>query len=134
MQKKIEVLGYVIDKDGLHKSTSKINAMVNAPRPSNSKQLASFLGLVNFYARFLENRSSNLKPLYDLLSKEKFEWNDACENALNWVKNELISPNFLAHYDPKEQIVLACDVSDYGLSAILSHKYKDGTERPIAYA
>lgn len=49
------------------------------------------------------------------------------------MKNELISPKVLAHYDPREKLVLACDASMYGLSAILSHKYKDGTERPIAY-
>lgn len=134
MQNIIEVLGFVIDKNGLHKSASKINAMVKAPRPNNNKELASFLGLVNFYARFLKDRSNKMKPLYDLLNGQNFEWNDACEKSFNWVKNELISPNFLAHYDPKEKIVLACDASDHGLSAILSHRYKDNTERPIAYA
>ncbi|XP_076284281.1 uncharacterized protein LOC143210894 [Lasioglossum baleicum] len=134
MQNRIEVLGFVIDKNGLHKSASKINAMVNAPQPKNNKELASFLGLVNFYARFLKDRSSQMKPLYDLLNKEKFERSISCQKAFNWVKNEVISPDFLAHYDPKEEIVLASDASDYGLSAILSHKYRDGTEKPIAYA
>ena len=75
-----------------------------------------------------------MKTLYDLLNKEKFEWTNLSGEALNWVKNELISSIFLAHYDPKEEIVLASDASDYGLSAILSHKFKDGTEKPIAYA
>ncbi|CAB0035590.1 unnamed protein product [Trichogramma brassicae] len=65
---RLEVLGYVIDATGLHKSKSKVQAMVDAPRPSNTKELSSFLGLVNFYARFLENRSTKLKPLYDLLN------------------------------------------------------------------
>lgn len=37
------------------------------------------------------------------------------------------------HSDPNQQIVLACDASNHGLSAILSHKYKDGKEKPIAY-
>ncbi|XP_076660799.1 uncharacterized protein LOC143364225 [Halictus rubicundus] len=59
MKKKLEILGYVIDKDGLHKAKTKVNAMINAPQPKNSKELASFLGLVNFYARFLENRYTN---------------------------------------------------------------------------
>ena len=77
------------------------------------------LGPVNFYARFFKNRSAKLKPLYDLLNKEKEKCDDECESAFTWVKNELISPNFLAHYDPNEdskQILLACDASDYGLS------------------
>lgn len=46
------MLGFVIDKDGLHKARSKIKAMVEAPRPKNDKELASFLSLVNFYGRF----------------------------------------------------------------------------------
>ena len=134
MKPRIDVLGFAIDKDGLHKSKSKINAIINAPRPTNEKELASLLGLVNFYARFLKNRSVKLKPLYDLLNKEKEKWDGKCESAFKWLKNELISPNFLAHYAPNEEILLACDASDYGLSAILSHRYKDGSERPIAYA
>lgn len=134
MQKNLDVLGFVINKEGLHKAKSKIAAMVNAPKPENLKQLESFLGLINFYARFLENRSLNLKPLYDLLKKEKFEWDEKCSKAFNWVKNELISPKVLVNYDPKEKVILACDASNYGLSAILSHQYKDGTEKPIAYA
>lgn len=40
----------------------------------------------------------------------------------------------MAHYDSNVQIVMACDASKHGLSAILSHKYQDGTEKPIAYA
>lgn len=106
--------------------------MINASRPTNAKELASFLGLINFYARFLNNRSANLKPLYDLLNSEKYEWNSECNESFEWVKNELISPRVLANFDPKEDILLACDASDYGLSAILSHKFKDGTEKRIA--
>lgn len=75
-----------------------------------------------------------MKPLYNLLSKKKLSWDGACGEAFDWVKNELISPQFLAHYDPREQLILATDACDHGLSAILSHKYKDGSERPIAFA
>ena len=121
MEKRIEVLGYVIDRDGLHKSASKIDAMVDAPRPKNMKELESFLGLVNFYARFLKGRSTNMKPLYELSKGKKTNWDHLFEETFKWVKNELSAPNFLAHYDPKEQLVLACDASDYGLSEILSH-------------
>ena len=134
LQEKLEVLGFVINKEGLHKAKSKVTAMVNAPQPEDNNQLTSFLRLINFYARFLEKRSEKLKPLYDLLNKEKFEWNDECSRAFNWVKDEMISEKVLVNYDAKRKVILACDASDYGLSAILSHQYEDGSERPIAFA
>ena len=65
MKDRIEVLRFVIDKDGLHKSRSKVEAMVKAPRPTTIQELESFLRLVNFYATFLEKQSDHLKPLYD---------------------------------------------------------------------
>ncbi|XP_046737564.1 uncharacterized protein K02A2.6-like [Diprion similis] len=122
MKERIEVLGYVIDAAGLHKARSKVKAMVEAPRPTNSKQLASFLGLINFYARFLMDRSEKLKPLFDGAHRRNFVWTKECDEAFCWVKKELISPRVLAHYDQDEALVLACDASMYGLSAILSHR------------
>lgn len=81
MQEKLEILGFVIDK-GLHKSKSKVDAMVNAPQPKNVKELESFLGLVTFYARFLENHSERLKPLYDLANAKDFVWNKECNDPI----------------------------------------------------
>ena len=65
MRERIEILGYVISKDGLHKAKSKVRAVYEAPRPEDTKQLVSLLGLINFYARFIENRSDRLRPLFD---------------------------------------------------------------------
>ena len=53
---RIEVLGFVIDREDLHKSKTKMKAMYEAPRPRDSKQLA-VLVLINFYARFFRAQS-----------------------------------------------------------------------------
>ena len=108
--------------------------MVEAPTPVNHKELVSFLGLINLYARFIDKRADNLKALYDCGNEKEFKWIDAAEKAFLWVKSELISPLVLALVDVNEKVILACDASAYGLSAILSHQYKDGTERPVANA
>ena len=50
------------------------------------------------------------------------------------LKSKLASTEVLAHYDPSMQVKLDCDASAYGVGAVLSHKYPDGSERPIAYA
>ncbi|XP_029162078.1 uncharacterized protein K02A2.6-like [Nylanderia fulva] len=133
-KEKLDILGFVIDRNGLHKSITKVKAMSEAPKPQNLKQLQSFIGLVTYYARFLPDRAEMLKPLYECVKGSKFEWTKSCDKAFEWVKTELTSSKVLAHYDPKEEIILACDASAYGLSAILSHKYADGIEKPIAYA
>lgn len=50
------------------------------------------------------------------------------------VKENLISAKVLTHYDPKPDIVLATDVSAYGLGAVLSHIQRDGSEKLVAFA
>ncbi|XP_011883635.1 PREDICTED: uncharacterized protein K02A2.6-like [Vollenhovia emeryi] len=133
-KERLDILGFVIDKNGLHKAFSKVKAIIEAPKPINLKQLQSFIGLVTYYARFLPDRAEKLKALYECTKRDKLKWSNECDIAFKWVKKELTSSRVLAHYDRNEDIVLACDASSYGLSAILSHKYKDGSEKPIAFA
>lgn len=133
-KEQLDILGFVIDKNGLHKSKTKVKAMVDAPTPTDKKQLDSFIGLITYYARFLPNRAEKLKPLYECAKQDEFKWNEKCASAFEWVKTELASPRVLAHFDPNEELILACDASAYGIAAILSHQYKDKTERPIAFA
>ena len=51
----VEYLGYVIECDGLHATPTKVEAIVNAPSPKNVTELRSFLGLVNYYGKFIKN-------------------------------------------------------------------------------
>ena len=53
LQDKVEYLGFIVDKHGIHSSPSKTSAIINMPRPSNISQLRSFLGMVNHYAKFI---------------------------------------------------------------------------------
>lgn len=54
--------------------------------------------------------------------------------AFNRAKEAFLSDQILAHYDTKLPLTLATDASSYGVGAILSHLYPDGTERVIQYA
>ena len=60
-------------------------------------------------------------------------WSADCEKAFCLAKGELMSKRVLVHFDPKKEIVLSVDASPYGLGTVLSHRMKDGSERPIAY-
>ena len=73
MQHSVEYLGYNISAEGIWPTQEKIRSIVNAPTPQNVSQLRSFLGLVNYYGKFLSNLSSTLAPLYGLLQKHSLE-------------------------------------------------------------
>ena len=79
MQKSVEYLGHKVDADGLHPTTAKIKAVVEAPTPKNLSELKSYLGLLNYYGRFLPNLSTMIHPLNQLQSKgQKWVWSAAC--------------------------------------------------------
>lgn len=65
----LDYLGHVIDSTGLHPSKAKVEAIQGAPTPTNLSELKSFIGLVNYYRRFLPNLSTNLAPLFQLQRK-----------------------------------------------------------------
>ena len=99
------------------------------------EELRSFLGLVNYYSKFLPNLASKLSLLYALLSKkQKWEWSTAQEKAFQTAKEALQADSLLIHYDPSKPLVLACDASQCGIGTVLSHVTEDQQERPIAYA
>ena len=63
MKTSIEYLGHIIDHQGLHPTEKKVQAIQEAPKPKNLSKLRSFLGIVNYYNRFLPNLSTKLTPL-----------------------------------------------------------------------
>ena len=63
----IEYLGHIISKDGIRAMPSKVEAIVRAPTPANVRQLRSFLGLINYYGKFIPNLATLLHPLIAVL-------------------------------------------------------------------
>ena len=128
-------LGHTIAADGLYPTKEKTRAIVEAPTPQDVSQLRSFLGMVNYYCKFLPNLSSTLAPLYRLLEKKTgWSWGEKQETAFQTAKKQLTSTRLLVHYDPRSPLVLSCDASPYGVGAVLSHRIDDGSEQAIAFA
>ena len=67
---KVEYLGYIIDKNGLHPSNKKVEAIKEARTPTCVTELRAFLGMLNYYGRFLPNVSTTVAPLHTLLHKK----------------------------------------------------------------
>ncbi len=75
-------MGHMVNSEGLHATTDKIEAVTNAPSPSNVTELKSYLGLINYYRSFLPNLATVLHPLHTLLRKgENWNWSEQCEEA-----------------------------------------------------
>ena len=134
MQDSIDYLGHHIDATGIHTATSKVEAITKAPAPKNTTQLRSFLGMINYYGKFIPNLADKLHPLYALLKNgTKWNWSRECAHVFDEIKTQLAQAPVLVHYDPKLPIRLAGDASNYGIGAVLSHIDSTGQEHPIAF-
>ena len=96
----VEYLGHTISREGLKTSESKVKAISNAPAPSNVSELRSFIGLVNYYGKFLPDLATTLTPLYELLhAKKKWSWGKEQEKSFREIKELLKSSRVLTHFD-----------------------------------
>ena len=134
MQSQVIYLGHKITSEGLFPTADKVKAIQDAPRPSNLTEVKSFVGLVNYYCKFVPQLSTVLEPMYRLQRKAvPWHWGTKQESAFKKAKRLLQSPSLLVHYDLQLPLLLACDASPYGIGAVLSHRLPNGDERPIGY-
>ena len=135
MKHSVEYLGHFIDSQGLHTMLAKDEAIQQTPEPENLQQLRSFLGLLNYYGKFIPSLASMVYPLNQLLQKDtKWQWTQDCAKAFSEAKQALKLSQVLVHYDPSLPITLAGDASAYSIGTVISHVLPDGSERPIAFA
>jgi hypothetical protein len=130
----ITFLGHTLSVNGVSPVESKIKALVDTPIPANSKLLHSFLGLVNYYAKFIPKLSEKMRPLYKLIRKgSKWQWTEEYTQVMNEVKTILSNLPTLSIYDPKQHTILYTDPSPVGLGAVLAQRDEEGNEHPIYY-
>ena len=128
-------MGHVLSKEGISPVKSKLDAYSLAPRLKDMFQLRSFLGMINYYSKFIKDFSSKMHSLYQLLSnKTEWLWSKECEIAFLWAKEVLSSKQVLVHYDPQKPLILSVDASPCGIGAVLSHLMEDRTEGPVEFA
>ncbi|GKA43625.1 reverse transcriptase domain-containing protein [Tanacetum coccineum] len=125
-----QFLGHVINGDGIHVDPSKIEAVKNWKAPRTPSEVRSFLGLVGYYRRFIEDFYKIAKPLTVLTQKNKtYDRCEEQENAFQTLKDKLCNAPILALPNRSEDFVVYCDVSGLGLGCVLIQRGK-----VIAYA
>ncbi|XP_026726970.1 uncharacterized protein K02A2.6-like [Trichoplusia ni] len=131
----VKYLGFIIDKHGVRVDANKIKPILSMPDPTNVSELKSFLGMVNFYGKFIKNLSTHITPLYELLKKGKhWQWTKTHRYVFNKIKQLLCSTEVLTHFDISLESIVTCDASARGLGAVLAQRASDGSERVVAYA
>ena len=127
-QRDVNFLGHVVSAAGIHPDRAKTEAVSSNPTPKDVKELRQFLGLSNYYHRFVANYSKIAEPLHKLLRRERnFHWDSCCQKAFDTLKQKLVSPPVLALPDFCQQFILYTDASDGAIGGILG-QFLDGQE------
>lgn len=134
MRREIVYLGHKCSAEGALPDPEKVKCVRDFPVPRNRKEIQSFLGLVNYYRKFITGTSEIALPINKLLRKDaKFEWSRECQEAFEKLKEAILSPPVLAYPDFSKPFLLTTDASGGAIGAVLSQG-ENGEDRPIAFA
>ena len=131
----VSFLGYIVGPDGVKMDPAKVESIASWPTPTSVHDIRVFLGLANFYRRFIDNFSRITAPITYLLKKsKKFKWSTSAQKAFEQLKTAFITAPILRHFDPSLPTVIEADASQYALGAVISQRdLTDGKLYPITF-
>jgi len=134
-----EFLGHHVSAEGARPLVSYVEAVRSRPPPATVKELQTFLGLINFYRRFVPAAALTLLPLTDYLkgskpASERLRWSPEMEAAFVAAKESLLQATWLAHPHPRALLALHVDASASHVGAAL-HQQEPGSSawRPLGF-
>uniref|UniRef100_A0A8R1ITM5 RNA-directed DNA polymerase n=2 Tax=Caenorhabditis japonica TaxID=281687 RepID=A0A8R1ITM5_CAEJA len=140
-QERVEYLGHQVTPEGVQTEEKKVERMKNFSKPTNAKELLSFLGLVGYYRKFIINFAQLAAPLTPLTSKKVcWKWEKEQEEAFQKLIQSvcqtpvLAQPDVRAALDGNRPFMIYTDASRQGVGAVLAQEGEDGMQHPIAFA
>jgi transposase InsO family protein len=130
---KTEYLGHIVTPAGIQCDPKKIDCVQSWPEPQNVREVRSFVGLANYYRRFVPGMSEKVGPLIKLTKKNaRFHWDNTTKESFEQVKQALTTSPTLAYPDPDKSFILDVDASADSVGAVLS-QVSNENERVVAY-
>ena len=130
----VEFLGMIVSREGIKMDDSKVKAIKEWPTFKTVRGVRSFLGLANFYHRFIEGYAQVTRPLNDLTKKDTlFSWKEAQQMAFDTLKLRFTTAPILAYPDNDRVFHLETDASDFATGVVLSIE-QNGKWHPVAFS
>ena len=126
----ITFLGHIVNEHGIQPLDEKVEHIREFPPPTSLRKLREFLGLVNFYRRFISHCADVLHPLNDLLKgrKKNNQSNSLGEtelSAFNQAKDELARATIFVHHQSDAPLTLFVNASDVGVGGVVHQLVND---------
>jgi hypothetical protein len=119
-QKEMKYLGHIVDKQGIRPDPKNVEAVQTWPVPKNVHDVRSFLGLVNYFCKFIDHYSEIAVPLTNLTRKAyAWVWTGRCQDAFELLKQKLTKAPLLRTPHERLPYEVVTDASDLGLGAVL---------------
>lgn len=132
-KRKVNYLGYVMSEKGVTISDKRLEELKNLPRPKNIRNLRGFLGVLNYYKRFIDNYSEKCTPLLELLKKGiKWKWTKERDQAFMALKENFYKNLMLHHPNFQEKFILRTDASNLAIAGELV-QIQNNVEVPICF-
>ena len=130
----LQFLGHAVSAQGISPLPDKVHAVQEFPPPSNQQQLREFLGLINFYHRFIPHCAHVLRPLHACLTTrgKTIQWTPAATTAFSAIKTALSQATLLSHPHPDAPLAVMTDASNMAVGAVLQQRIDDAWH-PISY-
>ena len=130
----IDFLGHRITSHGATPLPSKVEAVRQFKQPVTVKGLQEFVGMVNFYQRFIPNAAKIMQPLFVVLAgkPKDLQWNDAMVTAFQDSKIALADATMLTHPRRNAPTSLTVDASDLAVGAVLQ-QLVHGVWKPLVF-
>lgn len=127
----LEVLGYLASSEGVRMTDKRKSSIESIPSPTSVKLLRRFLGMTNYFKKFIPNYAGLIKPL--TASTHIFSWGSEQEKAFTEVKAAVTKTGLLHHLNYELPIILRVDASQYGVGGILLNVTPEGEEHIVSF-